>query len=118
MAWLKSGFERDLFKQLKQAKVKFGYETRKLPYTISKNYIPDFVLGNGIIIEAKGVLTPMDRAKMKAVKNGHPELSIRFVFQNANNKLNRFSKTTYGEWATKHGFPWAHKRIPKEWFTG
>jgi len=54
---------------------------------------------------------------MKAVKKQWPKMDIRFVFQNANNKLNKRSKTTYAQWADKHGFPWAHKRIPEEWLT-
>lgn len=52
---------------------------------------------------------------MELVKASNPELDIRFVFQNANNKLSKNSKTTYGEWATKKGFKWCHKEVPKEW---
>jgi hypothetical protein len=68
-----------------------------------------------IYIETKGYLSPRDRRKMELVKLSNPDEDIRFVFQNANNKLNKRSKTTYGEWATKKGFKWAHKQVPQEW---
>jgi len=117
----RSIFESDLAKSLKKKKVKFSYETEKFFYIIEKHYTPDFIIPRPsampIYVEAKGVLTPADRQKMKAVKKQWPKMDIRFVFQNANNKLNKRSKTTYAQWAEKHGFPWAHKRIPEEWLT-
>ena len=52
---------------------------------------------------------------MLAVKAQHPELDIRFVFQR-NNTLSKQSKTTYGAWADKHGFPWCiYPDIPESW---
>ena len=42
---------------------------------------------------------------MLAVKEQNPELDIRFVFQR-NNTLSKNSKTTYGAWCEKHGFPY------------
>jgi hypothetical protein len=113
---MRSKYEVTLATSLRNRKVKYKYEKRKIKYTLpEKTYTPDFELPNGIIIEAKGVLSPADRTKMRAVKAQHPELDIRFVFMNARNKLGKGSKTTYGQWATKHGFVWAHKRIPDEW---
>jgi hypothetical protein len=110
----KSGFERTLATQLKNAKVKFEYEGLKIPYTINHIYHPDFILPNGIIIEAKGRFMDGDAAKMRAVKYQHPELDIRFVFMSAHSKVTRM-KQTYAEWADRHGFPWADGRIPEEW---
>ena len=52
---------------------------------------------------------------MVAVKEANPLLDIRFVFQNARVKLSRNSDTSYGEWAEKKGFLWAHQSIPEEW---
>lgn len=115
MAGFRSGFERTLSAQLKAAKARFKYEPRKLAYVIEHNYIPDFELANGIIIEAKGKLTPSDRAKMIAVKRAHPHLDIRFVFMRGANKLTSRSKTTYMDWAARNGFPCADGRIPTEW---
>lgn len=112
----KSVFERTLATNLKRRKVKFEYEPFTINYTLKKTYTPDFVLKkNGIIIEAKGYLSPQDRTKMRAVKEDNPELDIRFVFANSSNKLNRSSKTTYGDWAEKNGFPWADGVIPDKW---
>ena len=100
---------------LKSRRIKFEYEPYGIPYVLKKTYTPDFVLENGIIVEYKGFLTPQDRAKMKAVKEQHPDLDIRFVFQRASNKLSKSSKTTYGQWAEKNGFEWAEDVIPTAW---
>lgn len=114
----KSKLEEQVAEELKQLKIKAIYEASKLPYVLERNYIPDWVIpSHGIIIEAKGKLDPQSRAKMIAVKKKHPHLDIRFVFARASNKLNRNSKTTYGEWATKHGFKWCEAgSIPRKWF--
>jgi len=114
MAGFRSGFERTLDTQLKMAKVKYSYETLKIPYTLSGEYNPDFILANGIIIEAKGKLDSDDRRKMIAVKKQHPELDIRFVFMKAQGPIVG-GKQTNAAWAEKNGFPWASERIPTEW---
>lgn len=110
----KSGFERTLNAQLKRAKAKFEYEPVRIAYTIKHTYSPDFVLDNGIMIEAKGYFRPGDTAKMKAVKEQNPDLDIRFVFMDADKKISR-QKTTHGQWAERHGFPFASGSIPEEW---
>jgi len=52
---------------------------------------------------------------MLAVKDAHPHLDIRFVFQR-NNTISKNSKTTYGDWADKHGFKWCvFPNIPPDW---
>lgn len=112
---MKSGFERTLAAQLRKAKVGFKYEPIKLPYVIEHNYHPDFVLDNGIIIEAKGKLDALTRAKMIAVKKAHPTLDIRFVFMRGGNKLSKRSQTTYMQWAEKNGFPASDGVIPESW---
>lgn len=51
-----------------------------------------------------------------AVKAQNPGIDIRLVFQNARNRLNKKSKTTYGDWATKNGFQFSDGgRIPADW---
>ena len=95
----------------------FEYETLKLNYTLSANYYPDFILPNGVIMEAKGYFKPEDRRKMLAVKKQHPDLDIRLVFQAPGNTLTKTSQTTYAKWAEKNGFLWAPSHdIPPEWF--
>lgn len=111
----RSKFEAGIASQLTDQGVSFTYEKDQLCYTVTHRYSPDFVLANGIVIEAKGYFTGADRAKMLAVKAQNPEKDIRIVFMNANRRLNKTSKTTYGAWATKHGFKWAVGVVPKEW---
>lgn len=110
----RSGFERTLATQLQAAKVSFEYESLKLPYSISHVYHPDFLLGNGIIIEAKGRFMPGDIAKMRAVKTQHPDLDVRFVFMDAHKKISG-QKQTHAQWAERHGFPWADGKISEDW---
>lgn len=96
------------------------YEQSILKYTIPASihqYTPDFILSNGIIIEAKGIFEVADRQKHLLIKTQFPHLDIRFVFQNANNKLYKGSKTTYAMWCEKNGFKYATKLIPASWFT-
>ena len=83
-------------------------------YTIEYKYTPDFVLSNGIIIEAKGFFRDDDQRKHRAVREAHPELDIRFVFSNINSRV-QMSKLTCGEWCEKYNFQYAQEKIPLEW---
>jgi len=114
----RSGLEEKVADLLSSLKVKFEYESTKVPYILQCNYTPDFLLPNGIYLEVKGRLTTEDRRKMLAVKKSNSELDIRFVFQAPFNKLYKGSKSTYAKWADKHGFPWCtYHSIPIEWLT-
>ena len=73
------------------------------------------MLPNGIIVETKGRFTPADRQKHLLVQKQFPELDIRFVFSNPNQKINKGSKTSYAMWCEKNGFLYAKGLIPKEW---
>jgi len=114
-------FEQSGYDQLKKAKVSFDYEKYKLPYTLSKQYVPDFTIRIGghnyRYIEYKGYMRAVDQVKMKAVKKTNPDADIRFVFQDASKKIRKGAKLTYGEWALKYGFPFAEKIIPKSWLS-
>lgn len=102
-----------MFEQLQKSKVDFKYESERIPYTISGNYIPDFVLHTSagtVYLETKGYFRPEAKRKMVAVKKQHPELDIRIVFYSA-------SKTNI-RWATKHGFKFAFHKIPEDWLAG
>tara|TARA_R110000796_G_scaffold54007_2_gene126448 strand:- start:451 stop:831 length:381 start_codon:yes stop_codon:yes gene_type:complete len=113
----RSGLEKRIADALTISKVKFQYETKKFKYVKVSNhtYTPDFILPNGIIIEAKGRFTSQDRKKHLLVKEQHPTLDIRFVFSNSKAKLYKGAKTTYGDWCTKNGYKYADKTIPKGW---
>ena len=58
----------------------------------------------------KRPLTNIDKLKQQ-----HPELDIRIVFQSANTKIRKGSKTTYGMFCDKHGIVWAEKNVPESW---
>lgn len=111
----RSGLEERIAKSLDTQNIPFLYEAKGFTYTLASRYTPDFFLPNGIILEVKGFFKPSDRRKMLAVKEQHPDLDIRFVFQR-NNTLTKNSKTTYGAWCDKHGFPWCiYPHIPPDW---
>jgi len=81
----RSGFEATLANQLKRGGVSFQYESIKLEYTKTATYTPDFILPNGIIIEAKGVWTVEDRKKLftspRATSTPRHKTSIYECFQ-------------------------------------
>ena len=130
MAWTSSkarklGFrsmlEVKIADSLKQQMVNYEYEAKhnKVKYTQpakTRTYNPDFVLDNGVILEVKGRFTAADRQKHKLIKEQHPELDIRLVFQRPQNPIRKGSKTTYAAWCDKHCIPWCGQQIPKEWF--
>ena len=103
-------FEKKIERQLKRAKVNFGYETEKISYLIAGHYLPDFVINTDkgkIYIETKGHFRPEAKRKMVAVKKLHPELDIRIVFYSY--------KLKDVKWADKHNFKYSIGSVPKEW---
>ena len=113
----RSGLEERVAKELKEAGVKYEYETQKIKYRVEEDrtYTPDFILPNGIIVETKGRFMQADRKKHLLIQKQYPDYDIRFVFQNSRSKLYKGAKSTYGDWCDKHGFIYADKSIPKEW---
>ena len=94
-AGFRSGLEQDNAKHLEGYNVNYEYEKFKIKFTAKpRTYTPDFRLSNGIIIEAKGRFIPSDRTKHLLVKEQHPELDIRFVFSNSNQRLSKTSTQT------------------------
>jgi hypothetical protein len=114
----KSGLEYKIAEDLKANGVYVKYETYKISYTkpvTCHTYTPDFVLPNGIIIEAKGLFSSADRKKHMFVKEQHPNLDVRFVFGNSQNKLYRGSPTSYARWCMNKSFLFADRLIPLSW---
>ena len=113
----RSGLEVTLGKYLKDLGVDARYEAIKIEWEdlTYRTYTPDFILPNGIIIEAKGLFTTNDRRKHLAVKKQHPNLDIRFVFENSRRKLSKGAKSTYASWCERHKFMYADRVIPEEW---
>lgn len=116
-AGYRSNFEKEVAEKLEEDGIKFEFEpaSGRIKYTTKvKTYTPDFILPNGIIVETKGRLTVHDRTKHKLIKEQHPELDIRFVFQ-YDNPIFKGSKTRYSHWAADHGFISAIRYVPKAW---
>lgn len=112
---VRSGFEADVLDVLDRNNVKYEYETIRVPYTTHHHYIPDIVLGNGVVVELKGRFLSADRSKILNVRRNNPHLDLRMVFYRANEKLRKGSKTSYGDWCDQHNIKWAEHRIPLEW---
>ena len=116
----RSKLEMLVNQQIVDAGVAFSYEGKlnKIRYVkpeTNHTYLCDFLLANGVMIEAKGRFDAADRKKHLYIKDQHPILDIRFLFSNANNKLRKGSPTTYARWCDKYGFKWADKIIPQSW---
>jgi hypothetical protein len=126
----RSGFEKVIAGQLAAAGVKFDFEPDKLLYLkrISsgtcvgcgakdvfqkRRYTPDFKIGPGLYIEAKGAFVPSDRAKLILVKNQHPEIEIRIIFQ----RNNSMGVRRYADWANEEGFKYMVGGYTGVWIT-
>lgn len=123
-AGYRSGLEAEVGEQLDAIPgLVWEYETRKITYSVPSRmskYTPDFpitTLGTGklIYIETKGKFEVKDRQKHLLIKDQHPEIDIRFVFSNPNQRISKQSKTTYAMWCQKFDFLFAAKRVPLEW---
>ena len=111
----RSGLELKIANELTNLGIKFSYEPKGW-VTYNKptsKYKPDFVLTNGIIVEAKGQFLSSDRTKHKLIKEQNPNLDIRFVFSKT--KIGTKSKTTYAMWCVRYGFEYADRSIPTNW---
>jgi hypothetical protein len=115
----KSKLEERVWLRLKEEFPSTKYEPDKFKYLqpeVTRTYTPDFRTGRRkIYLEAKGKLDLDTRKKMLWFKESNPDIRIIFLFQNADNKLTKRSKTTYGEWATANGFEWLDFR--KDWLS-
>ena len=114
----KSGLEENISQQIEGKGIKVEYETEQVPYIVPASehtYHPDFRLPNGIRVETKGRFVLADRKKHLLVKEQHPELDIRIVFQSPKTKIRKGSKTSYADFCDKHGIQWAEKKIPESW---
>lgn len=115
MAGFRSGFERTVDTQLKVSGVKYSYEEFKIPYILEGEYTPDFHISEtNIFVETKGVLSVEDRRKMRAVKEQHPEIDVRFCFMKEGTKIEH-GKITNERWAERNGFDYSIGEIPTEW---
>jgi len=110
----RSGLEQRIADNLTKRKCNFEYEPMSVAYTVDYKYKPDFVLDNGVIIEAKGFFRYKDQRKHRAIQKQHPELDVRFVFSNVNSRV-QGSKLTCASWCKKYNFLYSEEIIPHEW---
>lgn len=119
---VRSGAEAKVARQLDALGVGVEHETERLAYVKQHEYIPDFTLPNGILVEVKG-WTPgwasgADRAKLLLIMEQHPEIDLRIVWSStrfANGLIRSGAKTTNNEWAARQGIPTAVGTVPVEW---
>jgi Phage endonuclease I len=124
----RSRLEKKVADQLDDAGIPYDYESQWVRYIVparEAKYLPDFTIRNTkILIEAKGRFGgfrsdssgAQERQKLILLKEQHPDLDIRIVFQDAKKPIYKGSKTTYAKWADDHGFTWADKGVvPAAW---
>lgn len=118
-AGMKSMGEVKCAADMQRRGIAYSYETTTVEYQYQpQHYTPDFDLYRGdrkIHIEYKGKLDYETRKKLLAIRNSNPDMDIYLVFEKANNKIRKGSKTTYGMWAESKGFKWSEHTIKEEW---
>jgi len=108
--------------QIERLGRQYRYEDEVIPYlrpARNSRYTPDFIIttrsGKTIYVETKGRFLTEDRQKHLLIKKQYPDMDLRFVFSNSNNRISKRSKTTYAKWCEDKGFLYADKYIPQEW---
>lgn len=117
---LRSGYEKKVRKCLEENKVQYTYESMVIKYVVpetKRSYTPDFILPNGVIIEAKGYWDAESRRKMALVVEQNPHLKLKMLLQR-DNTISKKSKTKYSDWAKARGIECVvspQGLIPEEW---
>ena len=99
----------------------YEYETLILEYEVpakKHKYKPDFILANGVIVEAKGRFDAATRQKMSLVIEQNPDRDIRLLFMR-DNTISKSSKTKYSDWCDARGIKYhvsANGEVPEEWY--
>ena len=89
-------FRSGLEKSFWEATTGFQYEPFRIPYTVYRKYVPDFICDRtGAMIETKGYFRVGDTQKYKAIRDCIDRPLI-FVFSNPRTKVRKGSKTTLG----------------------
>lgn len=118
----RSGLEDKVAAELRARGIDPHYEEDVLSYlkpARQAKYHPDFKIyrkdGSFFYVETKGRFVTADRQKHLLVKSQRPDIEIRFVFSNPNQRISKQSKTTYAMWCQKNGFLFAARSIPEAW---
>jgi len=83
----RSGLEERVADLMCELGVKYEYESTKVPYNHPTYYTPDFLLPNGICWSAKAIGIVTTDVRLRNVKEQHPELDLRMVFQSPYNTI-------------------------------
>lgn len=128
----RSLFEKVVCDDLTDRGVQYAYESESLEWFekqvgtcaacdskgetyASRWYTPDVDLGDRLFVEIKGKFTAKDRKIALGIREAHPDVEIRYLFQR-DNKLSKASATRYSDWAEANGFKYAiGNQIPEEW---
>lgn len=108
-AGYRSVFELRVNTWMKDEGLNIPYEPEKIAYVVpasNHKYTPDWKVGD-VIYEGKGYFAASDRKKMLHIIESNPGLTVRMIFQNAQAKINKRSKTSYADWCDKFGIEWA-----------
>lgn len=111
-AGYRSVFELRVNTWMKEEGLDIPYEPEKIAYVVpasNHKYTPDWKVGD-IIYEGKGYFAASDRKKMLHIIESNPGITVRMIFQNAQAKINKRSKTSYADWCDKFGIEWADFR--------
>lgn len=118
----RSGLEDRVIEDLEIKGIPYEYESMKIPYvkpSSSCTYNPDLLfykkVGGLMFVEIKGRLDLITRKKHEYLRVQYPDLDLRFVFGDWNNRIYKNSPTTYRHWADNLGIPCANKVMPQEW---
>lgn len=115
-AGYRSVFELKVNTWMKEEGLDIPYEPEKIAYVVpasNHKYTPDWKVSD-VIYEGKGYFAASDRKKMLHIIESNPGLTVRMIFQNAQAKINKRSKTSYADWCDKHNIEWVDFTRDKE----
>jgi hypothetical protein len=100
MIKFRSKLEAECYKKLG---TEWEYEPERIPYTIQKKYLPDFVKGK-FYIEVKGFFRVGDRQKYRSIAEALREdnKELIFLMPRPQAKVAKGNKITYTEWCKKN----------------
>lgn len=112
-----SAFEAQVADALADLGIAFEHQPQPLGYFdregACREYRPDLRIGD-VLAEVKGRLDlPGATEKLLAVKEAHPSVDLRVVFQEPFRELP--DGKAFCEWAEENGFPWGGLPLPGDW---
>ena len=100
----RSGLEKKFAEALQRKMME--YEPYDVPYVTYRNYKPDFVYKDSVMIEVKGFFREGDTQKYKAIRDatmGQGGMELIFLLSDPHKKVRKGAKLTMGQWCDKEG---------------